>query len=271
MENNIKELRLSVSKTKTYLDCKAKYNFSYNLHLPKREWGHLTFGKFCHKVLEDYHQIYLDGSKLPFNIVMAQAFKNAKEEFKKETNKEMIKECWEIINQYLKIVSKEKKPANVIACEKKFNVVVGPSKLIESGEVFNVSLIGMIDRVQIDDDNVLRVIDYKTSKSKKYLAKDFFQLATYAWIMLLEDPSIKKVRGSYVLLRHNFEYITTEFKRDEILKIQDKYLDYASRIINEQMYDPNPTPLCNWCDFQENCIIGKQKMAPEKIYGEVTW
>lgn len=258
------ELRLSVSKTKTFLDCKAKFKYAYVQKLPRKDWEFHTFGKFCHKVLEDFHNAYLNGSVEPFNTVMSKAFKDAMIEYKAAMTPEMKKDCWKIIDQYLKIMSSDKKnnlSANVIACEKNFEFLVGGKVILN----------GMIDRIQIDDDGVVHVCDYKTVKNKKYLKNDFFQLLTYAFVLISEDPTIEKVRASYILLRHDFEYITTEFLVPEILKIQDKYLEYAEQILSEKEYTPNPTALCNFCDYLNMCPEGKGKSFGQNIYGEVTY
>jgi len=264
MENPVKDLRLSVSKTKTFLDCKAKYKFSYIEKLPKKDWSFHTFGKFCHKVLEDFHNAYINGSSKPLNVEMGTAYKSALSEFGAQMDAEMKKECWDIINKYLKIISDDKKnnlSANVLACEKPFNFEVVP----------NLILNGMIDRVQLDADNVIHVCDYKTVKNKKYLKNDFFQLLTYAYVIVNEDPSIKKVRASYILLRYDFEYITTEFEIDEILKVKDKYVEYARQMNLETEFLPNPTVLCRYCDYAPLCPEGKKMLEPSKVYGEVTW
>ena len=118
------DLRLSVSKTKTFLDCKAKYKFCYVEKLPRKEWDFHTFGKFCHRALEWFHQQYIEGCLLPYNITMADAFKVSWAEFKDKMTPEMKKECWDILNQYLKLITKDKQnglPANVIAVEKRFD------------------------------------------------------------------------------------------------------------------------------------------------------
>lgn len=256
-------LRLSVSKTKTFIDCKKKFDFSYVQKLPKKDWDFHVFGKFCHKALEDFHQSYLEGNSQPYNVVMGESYKNALTEFKDKMTPEMKKDCWSIIDRYLRMVTKDKKMVtSVIGVEKKFDFAVD-EKLV---------LNGMIDKIQIDDDGVIHVADYKTTKNKKYLKNDWFQLLTYAYVILNEDPSITKVRASYILLRHDFEYITTEFEVDEILKIKDKYLEYARQINSETDYAPNPTALCNYCDFQNLCPAGKAKSFDNSnIYGEVNW
>jgi RecB family exonuclease len=174
------------------------------------------------------------------------------------------KECWGIINKYLKLISEDKKnnvSANVLACEKNFELLVSDKVILN----------GQIDRVQLDDDNVIHVCDYKTVKNKKYLKNDFFQLLTYAYVIISEDPSIEKVRTSYILLRHDFEYITTEFSVPEILAIQDQYIKYAEQMLTEKEFPPNPTALCNFCDYLNNCPEGKTKAFNQNVYGEVNW
>ncbi len=123
----------------------------------------------------------------------------------------------------------------------------------------------------MDADNVIHVADYKSTKHKKYLKNDFFQLLTYAYVIVSEDPSIEKVRASYILLRHDFEYVTKEFSKKEILEVKDKYQEYASQILSEKDFEPNPTALCNYCDYLQLCPAGKSKAFDQQVYGEVNW
>jgi RecB family exonuclease len=195
---------------------------------------------------------------------MSTAFKDAVELYRSELTPDMKKECWHIIDEYLRLVTNDKKnnlTANVLACEKNFELLIGGKVLLN----------GMIDRVQLDDDNIIHVCDYKTSKNKKYLKDDFFQLLTYAYVIVTEDPNIEKVRASYILLRHNFEYITTEFQKNEILNVADKYVQYADQILAEKEFKPNPTNLCRFCDHVNICPEGRKMVDPTSIYGEVNW
>jgi len=265
-DQELEDLRLSVSKTKCFNQCRKQFEFSYILKLPKKDHDYHTFGKFCHKVLEDFHNAYVKrNSTEPFNVEMGTAFKAAMVEFKENMTPQMKKDCWDIIDKYLRMITSDKQnnlSANVIEVEKNFSFDIGK----------NIVLNGMIDRIQIDADNVIHVADYKTTKNKKYLKNDWFQLLTYAYYyMLCEDTKIDKIRCSYILLRHDFEYITTEFDRKTVLQIKDKYLDYANQIRTETEYAPNPTALCNYCDHLNLCPEGKTKSYGQNIYGEVTW
>ena len=159
----MQEIRLSVSKTKCFSQCKKQFEFNYIKKFPKKERDYHVLGKFCHKVLEDFHLYYLGGSNESYHKVIGDCFKAALKEF--VLTPEMKKECWDMINQYLKIVTEDKKNnrvPQVIACEKNFSI-----KLSD-----NVVLNGMIDRIQLDQDGVLHVADYKTSKQKKYLKNE---------------------------------------------------------------------------------------------------
>lgn len=258
-------IKLSVSKTKTFLDCKAKFNYIYNLKLPRKDYDFHILGKFCHKILEDFHNAYIvNDSKEPFHIEISNAWKSAWQEYKNSMTPEMKKECWEIINKYLKLMHLEKeknKLPNIIACEKRFEIN------IENKIILN----GMIDRIQVDADGIIHVADYKTSKSTKYLKNDWFQLLTYAYVLLSTDPTIKKVRASYIMLKHDFEYITAEFEVPQIMEVEQKYLEYASKIQSEAKFEPNPTILCRYCEFAPICVEGKRMLEPSSVYGEVSW
>ena len=271
MTNQINEdFRLSVSKAKTFNQCKKQYQFNYILKFPKKERDYHIFGKFCHQVLEVFHLRYQEGCTKPYNIVMGEAWKDAWAEYKEKMTTEMKKECWDIINNYLKIISTTiptntcGMPGNVIGIEKKFELPIAE----------NIILNGAIDRVQLDDDNILHIADYKTTKNLKYLSSDWFQLLTYAYVMASEDPSIKKIRGSYILLRHNFKYITKEFSIEEIMEVKDKILALANSMQLETEFPANPNNLCGWCEYLEHCLEGRSKVAnsfsgAKNVFGEV--
>jgi ATP-dependent helicase/DNAse subunit B len=255
-------LRLSVSKSKTFESCAKKYHFSYVLKLPRKEFSYHTFGKFVHKVLEDFHQLYLDGCDEPFNKTIGKCFKIALAEYGSKMDAEAKKEAFEIVNAYLKRITADKDSVKkVLSVEKKFDLEISP----------NVVLNGMIDRIQLDDDGIIHIADYKTSKSDRYLKKDLFQLLTYAYVLLQEDPTLNVIRGSYIMLRHNFKYITKDFNRDEILKVKDKYEKYAADIEAEKLWRPSPTILCSYCEFLDSCDSGSKFVKPQQEYGETSW
>ena len=265
--SNSNLLGLSVSKVKTFKDCKAKYRFTYIEKLPRKEWDFHIFGKFLHDVLEKYHIAKLAGDTRSNIIVMDEALQSGISVYKEKLSSSQEIECREIINQYLfKIKGEElsNEEPQVLAVEKDFNIDIDGRILLN----------GFIDKVQNDYDGVLHVADYKTTKNKKYIKNDFLQLKTYAYVMCLEDPSIEKVRTSYVMLRHNCESLIKEFKREEIMKMEQVFLDYADQIGVEKLWRPNTTPLCSYCDHLEVCDSGRNFTNDKKgfnKFGATDW
>lgn len=232
--------------------------------MPKKEFEFFTFGKLLHKALEEFHLSFLRGTTEPHSTSMTKAFKLAKEEYKDKMTPEMSGECFQILNQYLKILSTDKThllSVPITASEKQFELSLTDS----------ITLVGAIDRTQIDADQILHIADYKTSKNKKYLINDPFQLMTYAMVMMTNDTSLQKVRASYILLRHNFEPITWEFSREEIMTLKDKYIDYAQKITNEVEYVASPSQMCKFCEFLDICSEGQQATQKKQFSGEIKW
>jgi len=285
---NISLLNLSVSKAKSFKDCQAKFRFSYIERLPQKERDYHIFGKFLHEVLEKFHKELIAGCTDPYNIIISRSFKSAYQNFKNKLNEDQIKECKNIIKKYLIKLDTDKKIgriAQVLDVEKQFYININNKILLN----------GFIDRVQLDADGILHVGDYKTtllidkknpdgvfSESEKYkrYKKDLFQLRTYAYVMCLEDPTLQKVRCSYIMLRHDFHLIEKVFSRNEIMEMGDIFLDYAQKIEEEKLYRPNLTPLCEYCDFAEKdiCTPGfdyvksrNEEKNAGKSFGETDW
>lgn len=254
-------LDLSVSKAKTYKSCAAKYKFAYIEKLPKKDRDYHIFGKFLHEVLENFHRARLEGNLELDHILMTQCFKGAMKNWSEKMTADQKKECWEILSNYLKVLKKQK--GRVIEVEKPFYIDIDQKILLN----------GYIDRIQIDEDQVLHVADYKTSKKDSFLKKDLFQLLTYAFVLCLEDPTIEKVRCSYIMLRHNFKYITKNFLRPEIMKIEEKFLEYAQQINQEKLWRPTTSKLCEYCEYLANCGPGKAYVDSTDLtkFGSTEW
>lgn len=265
-------LNLSVSKAKTFDDCRLKFRFSYIEKLPKKDWEHFVFGNLLHSTLERFHKDIIAKNSSPYNILMSTAFKGAIEEFKEKATKEQKDEAWDILNIYLNNLPNDKfmgSTPNVLDVERNFFINIDNRILLN----------GFIDRIQLDTDGLTHVADYKTSKKKDFLKKDKFQLLTYAYVLFLDNPALEKVRTSYILLRHDCEYMEQEFTREEAMMVEDKLLKYADDIESEKLYRASPTPLCRYCDYMDNCTDGKRfidimdskKDEKDKKHGLMSW
>lgn len=241
------DMTLSVSKAKTFESCKAKFKFCYMDKLPRVDRDFHIFGKYLHQILENFHRELMNHPERnsEWRNVMKEAWDLAYTEYSEQLTGIQVKDAQAMIDEYCAILEEDGLP-NVIGVEKDFYINLNNKVLLN----------GFIDRVQIDPDGLIHVADYKTTKDPKYL-QDFFQLLTYCYALMLEDPSIERMRASFILLRHSFDYITQEFTRDEVIPVAEKFLKTAYEIDDEKLWRPNPQFLCKYCDYLEHCPEGK--------------
>jgi ATP-dependent helicase/DNAse subunit B len=257
-------LKLSVSKTKTWNNCKKQYEFNYILRLPKVDKDYHLFGKILHLALEEFHLAYIKGWLLTLNEAMSAAWKKAKVKYADRMTPEALKECHQILASYLNLVASKPKTflTNVLSVEQPFNFPLSD----------NIILNGFIDKVQLDNDGLIHISDYKSTKNKKYLKDDWFQLLTYAFVIMNEKPDIEKVRVSYILLRHDFEAISKEITREEAMKVKEQYIRYANDIESATEYPATTSRLCLHCDFLQSCPNGLEATFGEQTtHGEINW
>ncbi len=245
-ESNV-DMTLSVSRAKMFDDCKAKFKFRYIDRLPRIDRDFLIFGKYLHQVLENFHRELIEKPerKNDWHNVLKESLNAAYNEYSGSLTGLQCKEAQDIIDEYAELLEEDGLP-DVIGVEKPFYINLNNKVLLN----------GFIDRVQIDSDGILHVADYKTTKDPKYL-QDFFQLMTYCYALCLEDESLKRVRASFILLRHSFDSLTQEFTRQEVISVAEKFLRYAYNIEEEKLWRPNPQFLCKYCDYVEYCREGK--------------
>lgn len=264
LENRNDYFNLSVSKLKTFQQCKAKYHFQYIQHLPSQEKDYLTFGTLLHKALEIFESEHIKGTNVADHLLMKTAFSKALKDSKYPVTPEQKQEAFEILSKFLEIRAKNKNAlAKPLSVEKQFSIDVGDGVLLS----------GFIDLVKMDTDNILHVVDYKTSKTKQYLKKDLFQLKTYSYAMCLENEKLENIRTSYVMLKHNFDPITNEFCREDVLSIESEFRKGAAEINQEKLFRPSTGPLCKYCDYVTECPDGRDRVGLIKAdgFGEVNW
>lgn len=253
--------KISVSKTKTFESCKKKFEFNYILKLKPKSFTFFDLGKLLHDVLENFHLALIDSPLMNQSKIMGRCFKSAKAKYGAGLSEEDMKLSYEIIDEYLQLLSKEETPAEILSVEKQFNLDIDGV----------VTLIGMIDRVQKDPDGMLHVIDYKSSKNMTYYEDDFLQMQFYAYVMMMEDTTLNKIRCSYQFLRHKFCCITKEFSREEIMKMHDVFINYAQSMQDEKEFPATVNFLCRYCGFSDICPDYRALNAGLRKEGKVGW
>lgn len=237
------------------MKCPKKYQYRYIIKpdIPQKKWNFTEFGSCAHKVLELFHERAKDVRPEEYPALMKACFVEGVKEFDMNILEEPV---WtkngdvpgivhlkEVIQSYLNKVRAETFP-NVIGTEMSFLFD------IKDGAAMR----GFIDRVDQLDDGIYKVVDYKTSKDPKYLSP--FQLLVYAKALRSKFGDVKKVLGSYVLLKHDCNTVDFEFSNHDIDECEKTLIKRANFIDTDELWVKKPTALCNWCDYKSICQDG---------------
>lgn len=123
-----------------------------------------------------------------------------------------------------------------------------------------------IDRLMEAEPGVYEVHDYKTSgriASQEKVDEDR-QLAVYSMWVLKNFPDVKKVRLVWHFLRFDKEMVS-ERTPEQLEELRKDILVQIECIEREDRFEPNKSPLCNWCEYQEICPLWAHQKKLEKV------
>lgn len=242
-ESNI--LKLSVSRVKTFKQCPRKYYYNYIEKLPRKDWPHFDLGTLVHGALENFHDVFRkDASDINLKGLMKQSFKHQRDEMekKKTLSNETLLEARDLLLEYLKTIESEGIGSDIICLEEEFDIPLSE----------DVHIIGFIDRLDLDNDGIYHIKDYKTNKNMKYMEP--FQLNAYGIYLLDKYPDIDYYRSSYIMMRFGGKAISYDFNKEDVEKCKLNLLQYAEHIREEGKWSLKPSRLCDWCDFKDPCL-----------------
>lgn len=241
----IEIIKLSASSIKTYEQCPKKYYYNYIERIPQKEHDYFELGNLCHETLEFFHDIYSkEGNKFDtLNKLMSHCFGLARAEHP-NIKSEIVAEARQLLLDYLKSVVDNGMP-NVQATELPFNFQIGDDILIR----------GFIDRLDLLEDGIFQIIDYKTTKNPKYLEP--MQLLIYGLALKRNYPEVENFKAAYILLKHNGKLKDYTFNTEDLSKVEKEIIHYGKTIREENEWLPMPSRLCDWCDFKDICEAHK--------------
>ena len=129
-----------------------------------------------------------------------------------------------------------------------------------SFETDYATLSGKCDRIDLDENGNLSIVDYKTSKlakTERELKKDI-QLGIYALFMLLngvdtaENENIKKIpdKLSMLFLREDEPEVAVEFTHSDLDNFEER-LRYISDGIRRGEFSACKGKYSEWCDYRD--------------------
>jgi hypothetical protein len=115
---------------------------------------------------------------------------------------------------------------------------------------------GIVDLLIVDGDHAF-IVDYKTG-SNRY--PDPKQLKLMALMTFAHFPKVNKIKAGLLFVMHE-SFMDEEYSRDQIPKLWNYFSTDLERLnisYENDIWNPNPTPLCGWCPVK-SCEFHKER------------
>jgi putative RecB family exonuclease len=249
-------VRLSFSRVDTYDNCPRKFRYAYVDKLPGRPGPHLSFGTSIHAALEDFYD-----RKLPdcpteeelLGFLYERWDSSGFVDLDRDEQLAFYRQAQDVLRRFHhRCAPTYRLPA---ATEAWFELPIG----------YEATVVGSIDRVDVDDEGRFHVIDYKTNRKVKDRERvaGSLQLSIYALACRhLFGALPATVSLDFVVPGVEIKVAVEEL---DLEGARQTVLDTAAAIRAER-FEPTPNPLCGWCDFRAVCPAwegdGTQLLGP---------
>jgi CRISPR/Cas system-associated exonuclease Cas4 (RecB family) len=115
---------------------------------------------------------------------------------------------------------------------------------------------GIVDLLIVDGEQAY-IIDYKTG-SNRY--PDPKQLKLMALMTFAHFPKVQKIKAGLLFVMHE-SFMDEEYTRHQIPKLWSYFSTDLERLnisYENDIWNPNPTPLCGWCPVK-SCEFHKER------------
>lgn len=244
LEDDEGRLRLSFSRMECYGTCPAQFRFRYIDLLPGEPSPHLSFGSSIHNALERFYDQKLPEAPSEEDLLSYLYDGWESDGFagmSREEQARWYRHAQDVLRRFhAREAPTYRLPADV---EKWFELPI---------EEAEATVVGSIDRVAVDAEGGLEVIDYKTSKKVRDRdgVRRSLQLAIYAlacqhlYGRLPEVVTLDFVVAG-LCVRVPIEEIDLPAARAEIVRVADA--------VRAERFEPTPNRLCGWCDYRALC------------------
>ncbi len=236
-------VRLSFSRVDTYTTCPAQFRYSYVDRLPSKPSPHLSFGTSIHAALERFYDRKLPACPTEEELLGylyeawdSRGFADAD----RDEQLSFYRHAQDVLRRFhRREAPRYRLPATTEAW---FELPVADEAVV----------VGSIDRVDVDDDGALTVIDYKTNRKVKDRARvrRSLQLAIYA----LACEELFGRLPAAVALDFVVPGIEVRVPIDELdLDAARNTVIATAQAVRSEQFAPTPNRLCGWCDYRALC------------------
>lgn len=263
----------SYSKIELFEQCKHKYKLRYiDGNYTNSTTIVLDLGNIAHKGMELKGRSLINKEVPNYTYIIDAVMNGIQEETEKD--KKFIKGVNEIKREYFLDFYKKNEKNNLNYEDKLktyFNNLDNP--MDDDWEILAVEqpfefiyedrciFKGFIDRIDINSNGELRVVDYKTSNApydeKKLTTPLQMVIYTLACQSLYNKTPIEH-RYDFIFLGISQNACSKGYLKRGMKKI-NKLLDEVILCAEEDEYPPSATPLCYWCDFASHTPLANEK------------
>ena len=254
-------MRLSYSSIDTYQSCPLKYKYREIDKIPEPKSKEALFGTLIHSTMKFIHTPAL----------LSPTFEQAIDHFSRGWRDDVFDSPLEeraaftqgvdMIRRYYE--SNDIASAVIVDLESRFQIEIGNEKLGQH------IIAGSIDRIDKTADGY-EIIDYKTTKKMPPQSKvdEDLQLTVYLKAFLERYPAererIGNITVSLYFLKHGVK-LSAKRTMEDLARLDERVFEVIEHI-QKEAFEPNLSPLCDWCGFQKICPLWKHKFAETRKF-----
>jgi len=243
---------LSPSKVTSFKDCALAFRFSAIDRLPEPTSPAMAKGTLVHAALERLFALEPDARTLEAaDRCLVEATAEADEpdglfsevDLDDDARAELIADAERLVANYFKL--EDPRTIRPIGLELRLQAKVG-----------DLPLVGIIDRLELDDAGELVVTDYKTGRAPSDRYEQSKMGGIHFYSLLCEELFGRRPSRVQLLHLHEPVVITavptdqsTRGLRNRVGAIWDAVV----RACERDDFRPKPGPLCSWCHYQPFC------------------
>ncbi len=245
-------LSVTPSKLADYLICPLKFQLK---HIKKSggaaSSAAFTFGTTMHRALQEIHEKQMLKDGIPSCEELLKRFWNSSGYATREEDGSYFARGCHALKNYCHVTKAEARET--------LGTEVFMSFVVEfKGQKIRLGC--RADRLAVDEDNRLEIIDYKTSASGKIPTLEFVRsdLPTFLYFVLtrISYPQYPRLKFTYLNVISGAK-VTVEYER-ELIDENKKALWECLKVIAAENFAPRSSECCGWCDFQDDCPLTNQ-------------